>query len=102
MNIEKASLLIDELGDPSLSSLFDIAQLSYPTFLRRVGSKLSLTNCRYLYQQAIYSGTRQEARRARVRGNPQLHQITQLAGMSTPVSGDAEFSSANIQTTPGK
>lgn len=102
MNTEKTALLIEALNDHTLSLLSDIAQLSYPTFLRRVGNKLSLTDSHYLYQQAIHSGKRQTERKALVRGNPQLRQIIHLAGTSTPTSDDTEFSSATLQSVSGE
>jgi hypothetical protein len=102
MNTEKTDLLIETLNDPSFSLLSDVARLSYQTFLRRVGNKISLTESHYLYQQAIHSGNQQATRSAQTRGNPQLRPITQLTGKSASASGDAEFSSIPSQPASGE
>jgi hypothetical protein len=70
--------LIKHLKDPEMSTLADIAKLSYPAFLRRVGKKMRLAWSHHLYQYAIHSSDEGKERAKLLRKNPQFKNIASL------------------------
>ena len=77
-------LFISMIDDRKLSTLSDIAKLSYPNFLHRVGNKLKLAQSHHLYQHAIYSSKEAMYRAKLLRENPQLRNITCLQNTTVP------------------
>lgn len=70
MKKKDIGFLIDKIGDPAITSLADIARLSYPVFLRRTGNRLGLTECHHLYQLAVHSQEAAVSRAQRLRKYP--------------------------------
>lgn len=100
MRNEKIRRLIKQINDPEISTLADIAKLSYPTFIRRVGKKLLLVWSHHLYQCAIHSSDEGEYRAKMLRNNPQYKNIVSL--WTHPISKEkgeyATVSTKNIKS----
>ncbi|MFA0077744.1 hypothetical protein AB4427_06250 [Vibrio artabrorum] len=75
--------LFKQINNPDISTLSDIAKLSYSTFLKRVDNKLPTKLCHYLYQHAIHSLDEGEYYATVLRYNPQIKNLTVLSLNST-------------------
>ena len=78
MNKEQVRKIIFKIGDPTISGLPDVAKLSYSAFLKRVGEKIHLRWCYYVYQHATHSAEEAMYRARVLRKNPQIKNITTL------------------------
>ncbi|EFR2684444.1 hypothetical protein KCK33_003517 [Salmonella enterica] len=47
-------LLIGRINNPNIRTLMDIAEITYPAFLRKTENSLTLEESHYLYQRAIH------------------------------------------------